>query len=112
MTLDRATVLVKLLAAAYPQSKKMREPETLEIYASLFGPLDYELAAAAVRNIIERSKWWPAWAEIKAAYDEQRQRVARQRAEHELIELKRETWEQSTDVLRQMREYTSSRWGM
>jgi hypothetical protein len=114
---QQTTAIVQVLEAAYPHSKKTREPGTLDVYRSFLAPLDYELAAAAVRDVIEESKWWPAWAEIRKAYDERaaarRRQLVREREhqERENEEAPSPSDAERVRMLDEMRAFTAARWG-
>jgi hypothetical protein len=80
MSPEQAADLVATLRAAYPSSRNAAHADTAQVYASLLSPLDHDLASAAVRELIGRSRSFPTFAEIRRAY---RLQAAAQRREQE-----------------------------
>lgn len=63
MTSEQAERLVKKLILVYPQGQRI-EPETAAIYAALLSRFEYDEANAAIINVCETEKFFPAVAVI------------------------------------------------
>ena len=56
------------LSAAYPRQELSKE--TVKLYAAMLSDLDPVQLMSAVRDLIQRSKWFPTVAEIRNTVDE------------------------------------------
>lgn len=84
MNREQAIALGKRLRAAYPAA--VIEPETARLYLTELLGMDFELGQAAVYGCVETCRFLPSIAELRAAYDverEKRRRFAEQERRRE-----------------------------
>jgi hypothetical protein len=112
VTRAQADAIVATLRAAWPTSRKGSTPETGQLFAELLLPLDHDVAAAAVRRLIAGSRFFPAFADLRRAYDVEAAAARRRQLAAETRELLAEpSDEERSAQLAAMREFVAARWG-
>lgn len=69
MTGQETAKILAVLKAAFP--RQVVELETVKVYASFLADLEWDVAEAAVRQLVSRSRFFPTIAEIREAVSEQ-----------------------------------------
>lgn len=69
MKKSEAAEIVMMLIAAYPTAKATAQ--TSQVYETMLGDLDGDVARSAVQRLIATSRWMPTIAEIREACTEQ-----------------------------------------
>ncbi len=108
MTDAEARQLVAVLAGAYP-NRKNASSLTDELFRLKLEKLDYQLARDAISDLIDDQKFWPAWSELRALYDEHAnaRRTAQQRAELDEL-LAEPTDDEKREQLALMQQYVTT----